>query len=316
MLSNNVLGTKTVKTIVVAILITMLFALQSSIVYAEGNSYQYSNWDVPDWATGIPDFDPQGDIWMDSGLYEYCTQVGEPIPIGVIGTPTWNEALYPNAHVDYRVIEALSTPGAGSVNKHSGLVQATGEGTMTIFVYLVEGSTPQGNPANPCEWPPVDYMIVTVDVIGFTEGYGTQGLHQTIRMSDPEVTSFSGNNTNGWVNILNDGMPVSTENGIVNFTITHAFDIGPSFPDFLVSNAENVYVVDEFGDIVDGTMLGDSFALTLSASQGNPVFVYHLNTNLAGLASGNAYYLVFDPTYKEGDFYSLLGTQIAFGFTF
>ena len=268
------------------------------------------------WQTGIPDFDPQGNIWMGNDEYEFTTDVNSPIPLDVLGDPTWNTQLYPNAHIDYRVIAEYSTPGAGSVNKHSGLVQATGEGTLTIFVYLTQGPIIQIM-ENPCVWPPIDYMVVTVNIVGEAEGYGPQGLNQTIMMTNPTVSSFFGNTTIGWINELNGGFAIPTENGIANFTITQAFGIGGNFQQFVTWNAENVYVVDEFGDLVDGTMLGDGLALTLSATTGNPVLVYHLNTNLVEMTSGEIYYLVFEPTYRAGNMQaSSLEIPVVFEFIF
>lgn len=128
-------------------------------------------------------------------------------------------------HMDYKV-----TDGSGaSINKHSGLLTATAEGTVTVTAYLTGIAQPQGIKDNPCNSNAVSNSV-TVKV-NAANAYGYQGVKNTIMITSPSVTAFSGSNEKGWTNTLSASTPtdgyymftVKMNNGFKNYNTPALF---------------------------------------------------------------------------------------------
>jgi len=157
---------------------------------------------------------------------------------------------------------------------------------------------------------------VQVDFV-FEYVYGPQGTDLTLTLTNPAVTSWVGNDANGYTNQLGT---IPSPNDVLTFTWNQSFGIGGNIGTFISNNANNVVLLDSNGTVVvDGNNtpanLGNS-AFSLSTGASNSSLILNIdgsaNTGL-DLASG-MYTLQFAPGFIAGNNVNTLGTTLNFVF--
>ncbi len=212
-------------------------------------------------------------------------------------------------HFDY--VAATGTT-AFTVNKHSGVLTASTVGADTtgyVTVYLLAGNTPTGNNGKPCTgFTILSSQVVTVDV-KTSSSYGYQGNSMTMKMTSPTVTSYSGNNTSGWVNTLAASTPSS---GYYNFTVklSSGFKSYNTALAFASINAGNVTVKNALG-ITQATLAAGNTGNLIIDSVDNDTKTVNLKVASSIVTAGNSR-LVFGSGFRGNNASNTLGTTIAF----
>ena len=205
-------------------------------------------------------------------------------------------------HVDYKVTDG----SAATINKHSGVLTPTAEGSVTVTAYLTGISTPQGNPSNPCE--STNVSASTVVNVSASSTYGYQGSNLGIKMTSPTVTSFSGSNADGWVNIAKGA---AATNGYYNYTIqlNNGFKKYSTAALFASANAGNIALVGSDGTQIASLASGNTGSVLI-----NSVNVDSKTVVVSVLASDvmEGDMLVFNPDFHGNNAQNTLGTTVSF----
>ncbi len=204
-------------------------------------------------------------------------------------------------HVDYKVTDG----SAATINKHSGVLTPTAEGTVTVTAYLTGISTPVKNPSNPCEETTVSAS--TVVNVSASSTYGYQGSKLGIKMTSPTVSSFSGSNADGWVNVAKGA---SATDGYYNYTIQ------------LNNGFKNYYTADLFAGINAGNIelrdAAGNVSSTLSSKNTGDVKITSVDVDSKTIvvsvsaAATSATQLVFTSGFRGNNANNTLGTTVAF----
>ncbi len=203
-------------------------------------------------------------------------------------------------HVDYKVTDGT----AATVNKHSGVLTATSEGTVTVTAYLTAVKKQQIQ-VNPCKETEVK-ATVTVEIADKTT-YGFQGADVAIMMTDPTPTLISGNNTVGWKNALSG---VSAVNGYYCFDMemTHGFKDSDGADDFAALNAGNISVVKN-GVVIDSLTANNNTGVQIDAADSDSkTFTVAVSAKVATAGAE----LVFGSDFRGKSAKNKLGTTVSF----
>lgn len=204
-------------------------------------------------------------------------------------------------HVDYKVTDG----SAATINKHSGVLTPTAEGSVTVTAYLTGISTPQGNKNNPCKETTVSAS--TVVNVSASSTYGYQGSKLGIKMSSPTVSSFSGSNADGWTNVLS-GATATDDVYCFTVAMNNGFKNYSTADKFAKRNAGNISVV-----------TGSTTAVLNSDNSGN-IFIKAVDvdskTIVVGVKSAavtaGATQLVFASGFRGNNDNNTLGTSVSF----
>ena len=244
------------------------------------------------------------------------TTVGATTNIGVAAgiqatnlTPS-NAQQGVDYHFDYQL---YSGSGFATVNKHSGILTANAmtalNNPVVVRVYLTPGAPPSQNQNNPC-FSGFGYVDISVTINGNSGSYGAQGQSQTVYMNSPTVTSWSGDNTNGFVNQLG---PQTIVGGTLNFDFTMAFGTGNNLNNFENTlNPNNVVILNSSGNqVLNGTLGGPNLTLSVLSSNNN----LRLTVNSGVLSPSGTYTLRFTSGFIAGNQTNTLGVNVDFVFS-
>lgn len=212
-------------------------------------------------------------------------------------------------HFDYVAADGTT---AFTVNKHSGALTASSVSentTGTVTVYLLAGSAPTGNSGKPC----TDYTVLSSQTVTVTVAasstYGYQGNNMTMKMTSPAVTSYSGSNSTGWVNVLAAQTPTD---GYYSFTVksSSGFKKYNTATLFASLNAGNVAVKDALGQ-TQATLAQNNTGDLVIDSVDNDTKTIQLKVASSIITTGNSR-LVFESGFHGNNASNTLGTTVAF----
>lgn len=204
-------------------------------------------------------------------------------------------------HVDYKVTDG----SAATINKHSGVLTPTAEGSVTVTAYLTGISTPQGNKNNPCKETTVSAS--TVVNVSASSTYGYQGSKLGIKMSSPTVSSFSGSNADGWVNVAKGA---TATDGYYNYTIqlNNGFKDFNTPGDFAAENSGNVEIQNETGTTVASLNSGNTGVVKIASTDtSTKTIVVSVDESVSAGSK-----LVFTSGFHGNNAKNTLGTTVSF----
>ena len=208
-------------------------------------------------------------------------------------------------HIDYKITNVTGDNGVATINKHSGILTASSEGTVTVTAYLVNIPKPNQNHNNPCQTAAASATKQVT--ITSSNAYGYQGNNLMVMMTsfNPEFQSYS--SSTGYLNKLTG---VTASNGVISFNYSQNYGIGQNtISGYQSNNAGRIELRTLSGTMVKS--LGNGISL---AQQGNSKTNLIANVDASNLGSGS-YVLMFLSTYVAGNGTSTLGVPVAFTFT-
>lgn len=249
---------------------------------------------------------PGSTLNVVNGQVSLCSSdyLGDSYPVKV---QRMDEEAY---HLDFKIDSSATNTCGASVNKHSGVLTTTSEGTATVIVNLVSGAKPSQNSGNPCTGFTVldtETFMVSATV---SSAYTYQGVNNAIKMTDPSVGTFSGNNTDGWTNQL--GAISAASDGWYYFTVQ------------MTSGFKNNNTADLFAGINDGNVKvkdsNNSVLATLDALNSGDVRVASVDNDTktvvikvaSSIVSSGGNKLVFETGFRGNNVSNTLGTTVTF----
>ena len=217
-------------------------------------------------------------------------------------------------HIDYTITSFTRTDGGtsapASVNKHSGVLTPSAEGTVVVTASLVNHPQPTGMSENPCYSVTDPDSIIstatkTVQISG-TGTYGYQGNNLQVLMTSFSPAFVSLTNA-GYNNTLTG---VTASGGVVSFNFTQNYGIGNrTIAAYQTMNAGNITLTDASGTVAT---LDDGIDL---AQQGSSKQNLIAEIDADYFDSGTTYTLTFTSSYVGGNS-QLLSIPVSFTFTF
>lgn len=210
-------------------------------------------------------------------------------------------------HVDYKV-----TDGSGAtVNKHSGILTPTAEGSVVVTAYLTGIETPTGNKNNPCNSDEAKCSATVTVSVAAADAYGYQGNKNSIKMTSPAVASYAGSNSEGWKNVLS-GSSSTISGDYYHFTVamTNGFKNYNTALSFAGINAGMI-------QMTDGV---DSASATLNVLNAGDLYIASVDNDSKTIdvavakskVSLGTTKLVFNSGFRGNNANNTLGTTVTF----